>query len=87
MITKWYEITCDYCCSAITHEIGSVKFAEQMLIERGGFIKGKHHVFAGTLVGFYVVAGCNRSLDEIVHIFETCKKVVVVARGFKIPVD
>ena len=43
MITKWYEITCDYCCSVITHEFGSIKIAEQMLIERGGFVKGKHH--------------------------------------------
>ena len=43
MIIKWYEITCDYCCPAIAHEIGSAKFAEQLLIEQGGFVKGKHH--------------------------------------------
>ena len=58
-----------------------------LLIPDVPFVKGKHHVFAGTLVGFYVVAGCNGSLDEIVHIFETCKKVVVVAKIFKVSVN
>ena len=58
-----------------------------LLVPDVPFIKGKHHVFAGTLVGFYVVAGCNGSPDELVHVVEACKEVVVVAKVFKIPVD
>lgn len=43
MITRWYEIICDYCEAAIAHELGSVKNAEYMLEKRGGLKKGKHH--------------------------------------------
>lgn len=43
MITKVYEVTCDYCCTAIVHDLGTLKTAKKRLLSVGGFYKGGHH--------------------------------------------
>lgn len=58
-----------------------------LLVPDVPFVKGKHHGLAASFVCLYIVAGSRRSLDESVHVVETCKEVVVVSKVFIVPVD
>ena len=45
MITRIYEITCDYCCAAIYHGLGSKHLAIQQMLNcknPGVLYKGRH---------------------------------------------
>lgn len=43
MIQKVYEVTCDYCLTAIWHGICSKSYTIAQVKENYGFVKGQHH--------------------------------------------
>lgn len=42
MITKWYEVTCDYCGNVLNHYI-DIKPSDKELKDDGFYVKGHKH--------------------------------------------
>lgn len=42
MLTKWWELTCDYCGTAMNHYIGN-KPSNDELIQDGFYVNGSKH--------------------------------------------
>ena len=53
MITKWYEVTCDYCGNVLNHYI-DIKSSDKELKDDGFYVKGHKHFCNITCYNNYI---------------------------------